>query len=431
VYTSSTEDATDTTASDTADEGQLLVPPPVSGQDYSSEFAGETASNYLRGGFTITSAYSNNISGAGGSKPVSGMSFSIWPAIALDKTTPQLHLVLNYSPGFTFYQHTSAYNQTTQNVDINFQYRLSPNLTVSLQDGFQKTSNIFNQPNPLLATPVSGSVSAPGVAVIAPVADQLNNATNVQLTYQVSADGMVGATGSFSRLYYPNPTEVSGLYNSHSAGGSAFYSRRIGEKYYIGGTYQGQSTLSYQAAAPSTQTATQTIFFFLSVYLKPRLSLSVSGGPQHYRATQSPLLTSESWSPMTMASLAWQGERTTLGVSYARIVTGGGGLNGAFHSNSAGASAMWQISRTWHAGVSGSYVTYKTLTPLFIQSSSGGHTLLGTVSAQRPLSEHWNMQFGYSWTHQSYADIQAISTDPNISRAFVTINYQFTRPLQR
>src|SRR5664280_39683 len=226
VDTSSTEAATDT-----ADDVQLRVPPPVSGQDYPSEFAGETQSNYLRGGFTITSAYSNNISGAGGSNPVGGMSYSIWPTIALDKTTPQLHLTLSYSPGFTFYQHASAYNQSNQNVAVNLQYRLSPNLTLNLQDAFSKTSNVFNQPNPLSATSVSGSVLAPSVAVIAPVADQLNNATSAQLTYQVSEDGMVGVTGSFGRLYYPNPAEVSGLYNSHSTGGSAFYSRRLGEKY--------------------------------------------------------------------------------------------------------------------------------------------------------------------------------------------------------
>ena len=149
-----------------------------------------------------------------------------------------------------------------------------------------------------------------------------------------------------------------------------------------------RTCLSFQSSAPSTQTQTQTIFFFLSVYLKPRLSLSVSGGPQHYKATQSALLTSDSWSPMTMVSLGWQGERTTLGVGYSRIVTGGGGLSGAYHSNSASASAAWQVSRAWNVGISGSYGNYQTLTPLFIQSSPGGHTLSGTASAQRSLSEH-------------------------------------------
>ena len=100
-------------------------------------------------------------------------------------------------------------------------------------------------------------------------ADQINNATSAQLTYQVSADGMLGVSGNFASLYYPNPEEVSGLYNSRSAGGSAFYSRRLGEKYYVGANYQYQNMLSYQAcSARQTRTQTQTVFAFLSVYLE-------------------------------------------------------------------------------------------------------------------------------------------------------------------
>ena len=342
-----------------------------------------------------------------------------------------MHMVLNYSPGFTFYQHTSAYNQSTQNVDINLQYRLSPYLTVSVQDTFLKTSNMFNQSNAFTTTPVSGSVPTQSVAVVAPVADQLNNATSAQVTYQVSEDGMVGVTGSFSRLYYPNPQEVSGLFNSHSTAGSAYYSTRLGGRYYVGGTFQYQNIASYQVAAPGTQTQSETIFGFLTVYLKPTLSLSVSGGPQHYRATQSPLPAASSWTPMIIASLGWQGERTTLAASYARIVTGGGGLNGAFQSNSANVSAAWQASRNWKVGVSSSYFGVQHIDSIIRAVQSGGHTISGGASAQRSLGDHLERAVGYNWTQQRYPGIPAISTDPNMSRAFVSINYQFTRPLQK
>ena len=432
VATSSTETATDTAA-----EERLQVPPPVSGQAYPSEFAGDMESNYLRGGFTFTSTYNSNIYGSGGSHPVGDMSYSFWPTIALDKTTSREHLVLSYSPGFTFYQHTSALNQSNQNIAVNFQYRLSPNLTLNLQDGFYKASNVFNQPDPLSAMPVSGSASAQSVAVIAPVADQLNNRASAQLTYQVSADGMVGANGTFSELYYPNQSQASSLYSLHTDGGSVFYSRRLRDKYYIGGTYEYEKSLSYQAAATGlqaqtqTQTQTQTILLFFSVYLTPKLSLSLSEGPQHYKATQASLPASESWAPNTIVSLGWRGERTTLAASYRRTAGGGGGLNGAFQSNNATASATWQMSRTWNVGISGAYSNYKTLTPLFVQASSGGHTITGTASAQHSLTEHLNVQFGWNWAHQTYGDVAAISSNPNLNQAFVSINYQFTRPLQR
>ena len=210
------------------DDTQLQVPPPVSGQAYSSEFAGSSETNFWSGGFNLSTAYYSN--GTGGTNGSGNMSYSLWPTIALNKATPQLHLVLSYSPGFTIYQGTSGDNQANQNLNVNLQYRISPNFTISLQDVFNKTSNIFDQPNPLSASPISGSVPAAGVAVVAPLGNQINNLTSAQLTYQVSATGMLGAGGSFTKLYYPNPEQVSGLYNSQSAGGSLFYSRRLGRE---------------------------------------------------------------------------------------------------------------------------------------------------------------------------------------------------------
>lgn len=410
------------------DSTQLQVPPPVSGQAYSSEFAGNSETNFWSGGFTLSSAYYSN--GAGGTNASGNMSYSLWPTIALNKVTPQLRLILGYSPGFTFYPGTSGYNQANQNLNVNLQYRISPNATISLQDGFSKTSNIFDQPNPLSASPVSGSVPTSGVMVVAPLGSQISNAASVQLTYQVSATGMLGANGTFATLYYPNPEQVSGLYNSASAGGSVFYSRRLGEKYYFGANYQYQQTLSSQANLTGSQTQTQTVSAFLSIYLKPTLSVSISGGPQHYTATQQPFPPSSSWSPMLMISVGWQGERTTLAANYSRMVSGGGGLNGAFDSSSVGVSANWKVSRDWSAGAAATYSDNKTLTPLFL-SSSGGRMISGTVSAQRALGEHLNLQFGYNWTHQNYEQIAAVASAPNFSRVFVSLNYQFTRPLHR
>jgi hypothetical protein len=167
------------------------------------------------------------------------------------------------------------------------------------------------------------------------------------------------------------------------------------------------------------------------MFLKPDLSVSISGGPQHYSSVQSTLPAAASWQPMTMVSVNWQGERTTIAGSYARTVGGGGGLNGTFHSNNAGMSLLWRASRNWTTGLSGNYTNFDNLTPLFASSSPGGHTLSGTASLQRTLNEHTNIQFGYNWAHQSYPSLQTVSNDPNINRVFVTISFTFTKPLQR
>ena len=412
------------------DTSPMRTPPPVSGAAYSTAFASETQSNNLRAGLTFSTAYSNNVQGA--TNPVSDISYSIWPTLALDATTTRLHWDLYYAPGFTFYQHVSSLNQGNQNLSADFQYRLSPHVAVSLRDSFQKTSNPFNQPRPVSVTSVSGSAPPPGVAVIVPGTDQLHNAANAELTYQFSADGMVGLSGTFTNLYYPNPAEVPNLYNSSSAGGSVFCSRRLLTKYYVGASYQYQNISAYQAGAnANTQTQTQTIFGFLTVSLKPTLSLSVSAGPQHSDTTQPPLPTYRSWSPLLTASFSWQGQRTSLAASYARIVTGGGGLVGAYHSNAANVSGRWQVSRTWDVGLSASYSVYNNLSPLLLVTSPGGHTLSGSLAFSHPLGEHLSLQLGYTRVQQSYGGVAAMSAVPDTNREFVSISYQFARPLKR
>ena len=136
----------------------MMTPPPVSGQSYPVAPTSQERSNYLRGGVTFSTAYSDNVLGATGSNsaPVSDVSYSVWPTIALDETTTRLHWTLNYAPGFTFYQRTSSRNEADQNASINFQYRLSPHVTFSAVDSFQKTSNVFNQPDLAAAGAVSG-----------------------------------------------------------------------------------------------------------------------------------------------------------------------------------------------------------------------------------------------------------------------------------
>lgn len=423
VDTNATEAATNP-----ADEARMLTPPPVNGESYPTAVGSETRLNYLRAGLTFNSAYSDNA--LGGASPVSDISYSIWPTIALDQTTSRLHSVLTYSPGFTFYQRTSARNEEDQNVALDFQYRVSAHVTASLRDSFQKSSSVFNQPDPLSAGGVPGSGQPPAVAVIAPVADQLNNRANTELTYQFSRNGMIGASGTFTNLHYPNPAEVSGLYDSSSRGGSAFYNRRLSRKHYIGATYRYSRTLAYPVNGQS-ETQTHTIFVFYTTYLKPTLSLSFSGGPQHFDVAQSSLPAARSWSPAAAASMGWQGRHTNFAASYSRTVTGGGGLLGAFHSNIANGSARWQLARTWNVGSAASYAIYKNVTPFSFLASPGGHTVSGTVSVQHQISEHFNVELGYSRVHQSYNGIAVISNAPDTNREFISVSYRFARPLGR
>src|ERR1700722_17492479 len=265
----------------TANSGDRMVtPPPVSGQSYPTASVSQERSNYLRGGLLFTTAYSDNAVGLVNGHRESDVSYSVAPTLAIDETTSRTHFVMSYAPGFTFYQHTSSRNEADQNAAIDFQYRLSPHVTFAAHDGFQKSSSVFTQPDLGSAGAVSGGTEGGNFSVIAPVADHLSNAGNVGLTYQFALNEMIGASGTFTNLHYPSQSEVPGLFDSESQGGSAFYALRISKVNYFGVAYQYQRLFSYPT--PGTNEAqTHGLLLFYTVYATSRFSISIFAEPQY------------------------------------------------------------------------------------------------------------------------------------------------------
>jgi hypothetical protein len=409
--------------------GAMVTPAPVSGEGYSMGFTSETRSNYLRGGLMFSTAYDTDATTGANGQPISDVSYSIFPTISLDQTRSRLHWVFSYAPGFTFYQKTSSLNQADQNLGVNLSYRLSPHVTLSVRDTFLKTSNVLNQPISDLANPVSGGVSVPNNSVIAPIADTLTNNANVSMTYQFSANGMVGASGTFTNLHYPNEAQVPGLYDSSSRGGSAFYNHRLSKMHYIGATYQYQMFLAYPTVGQS-ETQTNSIYLFYTVYLKPTLSISAFGGPQYSNTQQFGVPTMTGWSPAGGASMSWQGRVTSIAASYSRSINSGGGLAGAVEASTASGSFRRQLTRMLSMTIGGSYASNDLLnaSPAL---NNGGQTISANASVQRQIGEHFNLQAQYTRLHQSYNDIEAISIAPNRNRVAVNISYLFSRPLGR
>jgi hypothetical protein len=416
-----------------ANDSQMSVPPPVSAESYPTVTGSEARSNYLRTGVTVTSTYTDNLLGGVSARPVSDESYAIAPYIALDETTSRMHSTLTLTPGFTCYQHTSDRNEADENAGLDISYRLSPHVTLSLVDSFRKSSNLMNQPSGF-GSPVFGSGQVSPVTVFAPIADQLSNTGTAQITYQFGLNAMIGASETFTNLHYSNPTEVPGLYDSGSSSGSAFYTHRLSGTHYIGATYEYQMLLAYPVGVRA-QTTTNGFMLFYSVYLKPTVSLSFFGGPQYSDTQESIAPTIRAWSPAAGASLAWQERQTNFAISYSRKVAPGGGLIGAVHQDAGTISVRRQLSRTMSGGLDGQYSSNRLLDTGLLQTIGGfndsGHSIAGTVSIARRLGEHFGLVLGYSRLHQSYGGISAISGAPDTNRGWVSISYQFARPLGR
>jgi hypothetical protein len=128
--------------------------------------------------------------------------------------------------------------------------------------------------------------------------------------------------------------------------------------------------------------------------------------------------------------LNWQGRLTNVAISYSHIISGGGGLIGAVKMDSANASIQQQLARRLSGSVSGMYAQNDVLDSV-LAGSTNGHTVSGTASLQQALGQYVNVQLGYTRLHEDYSGVAVLAGTPNTNREFVSISYQFSRPLGR
>ena len=139
---------------------------------------------------------------------------------------------------------------------------------------------MFNQSPDLAAGGiVSGGTQGANFSIVTPLADRLSNFGNIGLNYQFGLNDMVGASGSFSTLHFPNPSEVPGLYDSGSVGGIAFYSHRLAKSHYIGAAYGYQRLVAYPVVGLD-ETQTHALLLFYTIAPTRKFSISFFGGPQ-------------------------------------------------------------------------------------------------------------------------------------------------------
>jgi hypothetical protein len=404
----------------------MVTPSPVNIEGTSLAFAAETErTNYLWGGVSFASAYDNSLLSATGTA-LSDVSYSVRPSIAIDESGARLHWNLSYSPGFTFYQRYGSFNESDHDLAVDVRYRLAPHATFILRNTLTKTSALSYHFDPNPIGPGAGILQGPNESVIAPVADAISINTAGQITYQFSVDGMIGASGTETVRHYLHQSQVFGLFNSSTRGAMGFYAHRLSGRNYIGATYQFQQLLSYPNG---TETETHGVFAFYTVSVNPTLSLALFGGPQYFALSRPGVSDKLGWSPAGGGTLAWQRVRTSGDLSVAYRVSDGGGLQSSVVSTSAKISIRRQLTRDLTVDLVGNYANNRLVDRRF--PGDGGHTVSGSLSLQRTMGEHFSVQLGYTRAHQSYSDIPVIASVPYRNRAWVSVSYDFHRPLGR
>ncbi len=436
-------------AANTDDDSQMMTPPPVSGEAYPTTVGSEERSNYLSTGIAVIGAYiTNAVPGATANSvnPVNDGVFSIFPTFALSQSTPRQQTALSYSPSFVIYEPTTSRDTIDQGAALTYRYRLSQHVTLNVGDSFFRTSDVFDQSSTFSSGTITGSTQTSAPTVIAPFAESMSNRVQGLVSYQFGRNGMAGAGGSFSTLDFPNPSNSSGLSNSNASGATAFYNRRLSRSQYLGFNYEyGRTTTSgvNEQSATETQpsatkiepstTETHSFLPFYTLYLSRTVSFSISAGIEHASVQlQSPTPTTvESWTPTVDVSMGWQSNHANLAANYARTVTSGGGLVGAFNSNAVNVSAAYKLTRNWSVASSGNYTNFKDVTPQITSYTDGGTTISGQASLSRMFGERFGVTFGYERLHEEVSGITVISQNPDSNQEYARFTYQFRKPLGR
>lgn len=409
------------------DDSAMSTPPPVSGTPYAS---GDTRANYLDLGIGVAPAYTDNFLPSVTATPISETTVSIYPSIELDQSTTRHSERISYSPGFTFYEPSSTLDAFGQSASLGFDFRLSPHISLDLNDTFVRTSDVFNQSYPF-SNPITGSTQTSLPVLIAPYAGQMVDSASGSLNYQFSRDAMIGGGGSYSNYTLINQgNNNSGLFDSTGEGGSLFYSRRISRKQYLGvsdsysRTVASGSNLQYESQINS-------LLPFYTIYFSPRVSASISGGFSYIFPSSSYTGSINSWQPSITASAGWHGKRANIAGSFFRSVIAGGGLLGVYNSYGFSASGNFRISKSWNAGLSASYADVNNVIASSIATLATGSAVYGQATLGRTFKENINLNFGYQRIHEDYGAIAIISADPDSDRVFATLVYQFRKPLGR
>ena len=171
------------------DDTAMMVPPPTGGT-YALE---GRRSNYLTVGLVVTSAYTDNVY-SGSLRKVGDEEYSLQPTLVLNRIEPRQSESVEYSPGFTFYQHTNQLSGMTQQGTGDYKYYLTKYTTFNIGDTFYQNSNLYNQPNPFAPGVVNPTAQGAGIF---PFANLLSNTAYAGINYQYARNAMIGAGGSF------------------------------------------------------------------------------------------------------------------------------------------------------------------------------------------------------------------------------------------
>jgi hypothetical protein len=418
----------DTSTPDVGSAGPQ-IPAILGGAGISAAFMSEMErSNYLRGGLNVGAVYDSNplllSSGA-----ESNTSESVFPNIKIDESTSRMHWTLGYAGGLTVNQKFTSENQGSQNVNFDSLFRLSPHVNLRVAENFSMTTGFFDAGNGADAVPGAGG---PNLSLITPLATQRSDMTTIETNYHFALNGLLGASGSFSGSHFSNVAGGAQLADTQTATGAGFWLHRIFREDWGGVSYRFDR-ITFD---PNGEARVHSIYAVNTLSLAKRFTLSAFIGPQYsenqglvYGALQP--TTTNNWTVAGGAEVGWRDLHTGVSGGYSRSVSDGGGVLGAVLLQSIHGTFRRQLTPSWAGSVTATRGMNQSVTVPFTTSASSINLTSVGFSLERNVGKSMGLRMGY--THDFQEQYGLAAPDPtqsaNRNRVFVTLNYQWAKPL--
>ncbi|MGB6776103.1 MAG: hypothetical protein WBE45_17180 [Terriglobales bacterium] len=406
------------------------IPALLGGTGISSAFASELErSNYLRGGLNVGAVYDSNALLSSPAESNTGV--SIFPNIKLEQSMSRMRYTLGYAGGLTVNENLASQNQQAQNVNFDSLFRLSPHVNLRIAENFFYTTGFFDAGN---GTEAVGGSGGPNASLITPLITQRSNVTTVETNYHFALNDLIGASGSFFDLHFGNLQSGSQpLTNTQTASGSVFWLHRIFRDDWGGITYHFDR-ITFDPGGGESQV--HSFYAVNTLNLSNRFTLTGFIGPQYSDnqglAPITGLLTqSTDWSVAGGVDGGWKNLRTSVSAGYSRTISDGGGVLGAVWVQNVHGNFRRELVPGWTAALTASYGTNQSITVPFASSANSVNLTSAGIALERNVRKSIGLRMGYTHDFQEQFGLSAptLTQDASRNRFFVTLSYQWAKPL--
>ena len=410
-----------------ADDAPLTPPITLNGQGPSLAFQSEKSrGSYLSGGVSVTGTYTDNAL-LSSTHELSNFSTLIQPHLSLSQAMSRLSWDFSLGAGLIVNQNLSESNQASENLNFGLAYRLSPHLSLQLNDAFTNTTGLFSGIGDSPLTPGPGALEQPNTSLIVPLAQRtLANSSGVALSYQTGPNSITGVRGSYSLLNFPDAQQQSqfgSLYDTQTYLGEAFYDYRMTAKQWVGVTVRAQKFKTESGFADSD---VGSLLLFYAVNPTPTVTVSVFAGPEYldiptFAGIGRPR--DHLWTSAEGVTVSWEGERTSTSAGFVRQFNDSGGLSSPLTLVSVNGRLRRQLSP--HQNIQLGFA-YALNDPVEIAPSLQGFS--GSFQFERRFGKNLALTAGYTRSQQ---EVPASRNTVGTNQSWVSLSYDFTRPLGR